>query len=98
MDEQRCHEVQRVGGDLLVLVVGAEVEAELEAEQLTQSALVRQILGKEVDKELVLSWLTFKALKDDVENAIGVKVEVANEGLDDFNDVSWCDSGQILNN
>ena len=46
----------------------------------------------------MLSWLTFKALKDDVENAVGVKVEVANERLDDFNDVSWCDSGQILNN
>ena len=40
----------------------------------------------------MLTWLTLKALKDDVENAIGVEVEVANEGLDDFNDVTWCDT------
>ena len=98
MDEQGSHEVERVGGHLLVLIVGAQVETEFEAEQLTQGALIRQVLSEKVNKECVLTWLTFKALQYDVKNTIGVEVEVANEGLDDFNDVTWCDSGQILNN
>ena len=42
--------------------------------------------------------LTLKTLEDNIKDTVGVEVEVANERLDDFNDVSWCDSGQILNN
>ena len=40
--------------------------------------------------------LTLKALQDDIENTVGIKVEISNDGLDHFDDVAWGYSGEIL--
>ena len=91
---------------LLVLVIGAEVVAVLEVEELDHGPLVRQVLAEQRDEEMVLPnkvlgrvlrgiahllGLALETLEDDVEDAVGVEVEVADEGLDHLDHVGGAD-------
>ena len=40
--------------------------------------------------------LALEALEDDVENPVGIKIEISDDGLDHFDDVAWGYSGEIL--
>ena len=42
--------------------------------------------------------LTFKTFEDNIKNSVGIQIEVANDRLDNFNDVSRRYCCQILSN
>ena len=44
----------------------------------------------------MLIQLTLERLEDDVQHAVGVQVEVADDALDDFQHLSGADRGEIL--
>ena len=59
-----------------------KVELELEAQEFVEGLLVGRVVSQKVDKEVVLVQLALEALQDDVEDTVGVEVEVADDGLD----------------
>ena len=40
--------------------------------------------------------LALETLQDDIENTVGIKIEISNDRLDHFDDVGWGHSGEIL--
>ena len=96
LDEKSRHQVEALRSHLALLVVGGDVEVELEAEELTHRPRVRDKLAQERDEELVMLRLALKALKNYIENTVGIKIEISNNGLDHFYDVAWSNCGEIL--
>ena len=94
--EQSSHQVQTLGCHLSLLVVGGDVEVELEADELTHGPRVRDKLAQQRYKELVVMGLTLKTLKNDVQNTVGIKIEISNHRLDHFDDVGWRHIVKIL--
>ena len=43
-----------------------------------------------------MAWLALEALEDDVQDAVRVEIEVADDGLNDLYDVRWRNGGEIL--
>ena len=43
-----------------------------------------------------MAWLALEALEDDVQDAVRVEIEVADDGLNDLYDVRWHNGGEIL--
>ena len=62
LDQEGSHQVETVGRHLSLLVVGGQVETELEVEQLTHGPGVGQELAQQRDEELVMFRLTLKTL------------------------------------
>merc|ERR1719376_878502 len=65
-----------------------DVELELESQELVEGLLVRRVVSQQRHEKLVLVQLTLEALQDDVQDAVGVQVEVANDGTNDLQDFS----------
>ena len=58
------------------------VELELEAQNLTERVLVVRVIAKQTDEEIDALGQALECLQNDVQNAIRIQIEVANQRLD----------------
>ena len=96
LDQKSRHQVEAAGSHLALLVVGGNVEIVFEAQELTHCPRVWDKLAQQRDEELVMLRLALKALQNYIENTVGIKIEISNDGLDHFYDVAWSNCGEIL--